>query len=285
MLPNPALSALFLLVLMGCQTDFQQRPYQQLLDRPAVAFQGKEQKFISFFEAEPVFRFQVENPNPMGLTVKNMTFNLTILDQKFITGISDQGTLIRPASTESIELTLPFNFMDVFDTADGFQKTRYARFDLIGEMSVGPFFIPYDISGELEIPRIPTVTVESVTIRDRSPGHLRLSISLVLENPNPFPTPQGFLEYDTVLAGATLGEGWVTPIGHIDARGRRRMVIPCEAGGALAGGVIAASTESAAIDCALSGSIRYAVPGRGRRNFPFTFTGRVPLRDPLKHPG
>lgn len=285
MLSKPALSALVILMFMGCQTDLQQRPYQQLLDRPAVTFQGKEQKFISFFEAEPVFRFQVENPNPMGLMVKNMTFNLTILDRKFITGISDQGTLIRSASTESVELTLPFNFMDVFDTADGFQKTRYARFDLIGGISVGPFFIPYDISGELEIPRIPTVSVASVKIKDRSPGHLRLSITLILENPNPFPTPQGFLEYKTILAGTTLGEGWVTPIGPIDAQGQRRMIIPCEAGGALASGAIAAALERAEIDCALTGSIRYAVPGRGRRNFPFTFTGRVPLQDPLKHPG
>ena len=285
MLPKPALSALVILVLMGCQTDFQQRPYQQLLDRPEVTFQGKEQKFISFFEAEPVFRFQVENPNPLGLRVKNATFNLTILDQKFITGVSDQGTLIRAASTENVELALPFNFMDVFDTADSFQKTRYARFDLMGEMSVGPFLIPYDISGELEIPRIPTVAVESVKIKDRSPDHLRLSITLILENPNPFPTPEGFLEYDTVLAGTTLGEGWVTPIGSIDAHGYRRMIIPYDAGGALAGGGIAAALEVEAIDCALTGSIRYAVPGRGRRNFPFSFTGRVSLQDPLKHFG
>ncbi|WP_373498608.1 LEA type 2 family protein [Desulfococcus sp.] len=285
MLRKPAVSALVILVFMGCQTAFQQRPYQQLLDRPEVTFQGKEQKFTSFFEAEPVFRFQVDNPNPLGLSVKNMTFNLTILDQKFITGISDQGILIRPATSETVELTLPLNFMDVFDTADALQKTPHARFDLIGEMAVGPFFIPYDISGELEIPRIPSVTVESVKIKDRSPGHLRLSITLILNNPNPFPTPQGFLEYTTILADTTLGKGWLTPIDAVDALGQKRMTIPFEAGGVRAGGAISAALKKSVIDCKLSGAIRYAVPGRGRRNFPFTFTGRVPIGDIPNHGG
>ncbi|MDX9820228.1 MAG: LEA type 2 family protein [Desulfococcus multivorans] len=261
---NSAALLMAALLLAGCQTAFQQLPYQQLLDRPVIAFQGKEQRFISYFEAEPIFRFKVDNPNPKALTVKNMTFNLTILDQKFITGVSDQEILVQPNSSEMVELALPFNFMDVFATAEEFQRTDHARFDLTGQATVGPFFIPYDISGELTIPRVPTVDMEVFDAADPA----RIRMTLVITNPNPFPTPPGFLEYTTTLGGRILGEKRLTPIGALAARSARRMILPVNTPAArMSGPMNDLMTGSGA--CVLSGVIRYAVPGRGHRNFPF----------------
>ncbi len=274
---KPVAAALLALILLGCQSAYQQLPYQQLMDKPEVEFKEKEQKFISFFEAEPVFRFKVDNFNPMGLPIKNMTYNLTILNQKFIKGVSNQDLHIRPASSKMVELALPFNFMDVFDTADEFQQTAHARFDLAGEMTVGPFSIPYDISGEFAIPRIPSVMVEKIEIMSLFPNHARLNITIALNNPNPFPTPPGFLEYSTTVGGERLGEGWLTPIAAVAAKADKRIVIPVAVEASRMNGRLHGLLKNNAAACVLSGSIRYAVPGRGRRNFPFTHAGKVPL--------
>ena len=274
---KPVVVALVTLILLGCQAAYQQLPYQQLIDKPKVEFKEKEQKFISYFEVEPIFRFTVDNPNPMGLPIKNMTFNLTILDQKFIAGVSDQGIVARPNSSEIVELALPFNFMDVFDTAEAFKKTAYTRFDLTGEMTIGPFSIPYDISGEFDIPRIPSVTVETINVSHLSPERTRLTITIALKNTNRFPTPSGFLEYSTSVGGVTLGEGWLTPIPTVGARQEKRIIVPIEVAAAQMDGPLGENLKRPTTACVMSGSIRYAVPGRGRRNFPFTNAGEVPV--------
>lgn len=273
-----ALIALLALILTGCQMDYyQQLPYQQLLDKPVVEFKEREQKFISFFEAEPIFRFKVDNPNPLGMTVKDMTFNLTILDQKFITGVSDQDVHIRPASSKTIELTLPFNFMDVFDTADEFQTTPYARFDLAGEVSIGAFVVPYDISGEFDIPRVPSITVETINVDSLSPDHARLRMTIVLNNSSPFPIPSGYLEYSTTLGGVMLGEERPVPIPAVGAGNKKRTIIPIEVTAPQMDGPMGEILKKPTAVCVLSGSIIYAVPGRGRRNFPFMESNMVPL--------
>ena len=186
--------------------------------------------------------------------------------------------LVRPNSSEIVELTLPFNFMDVFDTAEAFKKTAYARFDLAGEITIGPFSVPYDISGEFDIPRIPSVTVETINISHLSPEHARLKMTIALKNTNRFPTPSGFLEYSTTVGGVTMGEGWLTPIPAVGARQEKRIIVPLEVTAAQMNGPLGESLKRPTAACAMSGSIRYAVPGRGRRNFPFTNAGEVPLR-------
>lgn len=271
-----ALIALIALIVPGCSPTVQKRPYQQLLDRPTAIFTEKEQTFVSFFEAEPVFRFTVHNPNPIGFPVKNMTFSLNILERKFIVGTTDPGAFVRPASAAVVSLAIPLNFMDVFSTAEAFRNTPNARFDLSGKMDVGPFTVPYDLSGELVIPRIPSVSVEAMTVR-RAPGPERLEMTVALENPNPFPTPPGLLEYSTTLGHAVLGEGWITPIPALDAGQKRRIVIPIESGFPRTDGALSALLKRPAVPVVLSGAIRYAVPGRGRRSFPFTSAGEVPV--------
>jgi len=261
---NSAALLTAVLILAGCQTAVQQLPYQQLLDRPVVAFQGREQRVISYFEAEPIFRFKVDNPNPKALTVKNMTFNLTILDQKFITGMSDKEILVRPNSSEMVELVLPFNFMDVFDTAEEFQTADRTRFDLAGQITVGPFFIPYDISGELTIPRVPIIDLEAFDAADPT----RIRMTLAITNPNPFPTPPGFLEYTTTLGGRVLGKGWLTSVPPVAAQSARRITLPVDIPATRMNDPLREVLSRPAA-CVLSGVIRYAVPGRGHRNFPF----------------
>ncbi len=275
--PKALIFALLTIITLGCHSELQQLPYQQLLDDPVVAFEGKNQRFISFFETEPVFRFRVENTNPMGLPIKEMTYNLSILDQKFIAGASDQDILVRPAGTEIVELALPFNFMDIFDTADAFQKTGQARFDLAGVMAIGPFSIPYDISGEFTIPRIPSVTLAEISTRDDSLPLQRMAMSVILHNPNPFATPPGFLDYSLTLGELPLGEEGRQPIPAIGAGQEKRITLPIDIPPAQRSPSLQKMLARPKAGCALAGTIRYAVPGRGRRSFPFTAAGEVPL--------
>jgi hypothetical protein len=102
-------------------------------------------------------------------------------------------------------------------------------------------------------------------------------MTIILNNPNPFPTPPGFLEYSTTLEGTTLGQERLTPIPAIDAREEKRITIPLEVTPSQINGLLAEFLKKPTAVCVLSGAILYAVPGRGRRNFPFTDIAEVPL--------
>lgn len=256
----------------GCAT------MQQLIDPPEAHFKGMQIKEISLFDATPVFTFELVNFNPMGLNIRNMTYNLKINDQKFVKGVTGQGLRLKAGGSETVELPITFNFLDVYETLSDFQSAETARYDLSGTIGVGPFNIPYHAEGEFEIPELPEVSVEGVRVEQVSPSGASLVFSLQLKNENSFPLHPKGLDYAVKLAGEEMMEGTVREIGQITDHGATRLQIPLNLDFLKLSRPVLSAVRGSAADYEITGHLNFDVAGRWDQSVPFQKVGVVNFR-------
>lgn len=256
----------------GCAT------MQQLIDPPEVHFKGMHLGDISLFDATPVFTFELINFNPMGLNIRNMTYNLKINDRKFVKGVTGQDLRVKAAGSETVELPITFNFMDLYESLSEFQSAETAAYDLSGTIGVGPFNIPYHADGEFDIPKLPEISVEGVRVDRFTTAGASLVFDLRLKNENSFSLNPKGLDYSVKLAGKEMVEGSVQEIGPISDQGATRLQIPLKVDFMkLSRTVLSAIRESAA-DYEITGRLNFDVAGRWGQSVPFEKAGVVNFR-------
>ncbi|MFP4349912.1 MAG: LEA type 2 family protein [Desulfococcaceae bacterium] len=266
------LSLAVFLMASGCAT------MQQLIDPPEVHFRGMHLGDISLFDATPVFTFELINSNPMGLSIRNMTYNLKINDQKFVKGVTGQDLRLKAAGSETVELPITFNFMDLYESLSEFQSAETAAYDLSGTIGVGPFNIPYHAAGEFDIPQLPEISVEGVRVDRFTTAGASLVFDLRLKNENSFSLHPKGLDYSVKLGGIEMAEGKVREVGPISGQGATRLQIPLNVDFMELGRSGLSAIRGASADYEIAGQLNFDVAGRWGQSVPFQKVGVVNFR-------
>lgn len=169
------------LLILGCATAD-----QQLIDPPPVEYQGMTLKTNGLFDANPVFRFHIENPNPMGMTVHDITYSLFVNDRKFVKGVSGQNIRILAGESSDATLSIYFSFLDLYDMASLPRNAETIHYALSGDVRIGPFAVPYRTTGQFEVPHLPEITLRSARTEKTDGGRTALLLDIRINNPNPF---------------------------------------------------------------------------------------------------
>jgi LEA14-like dessication related protein len=266
------LSVAVFLTVSGCAT------MQQLIDPPEVRFKGMHIGDISLFDATPVFTFELINFNPMGLSIRNMTYNLKINDRKFVKGVTGQDQRLKAGGSETVELPITFNFLDLYETLSEFQSAETAAYDLSGAIGVGPFSIPYRADGQFEVPKLPKISVEGVRVDRLSAAGASLVFDLRLKNENSFSLHPKGLDYAVKLEGIEMAEGKVREIGPISDRGATRLQIPLHVDFMELGRSALSALGGSSADYEIAGKLNFDVAGRWGQSVPFQKAGVVRFR-------
>lgn len=262
------------LMLCGCATIVE----QELLDKPIVTYKGMMLKSGSLFESTPVFGFNVENPNPLSLKIRNIAYNFSVDDKKFIKGVTDKGILLKSVSSENVGLSITFNLSEIFKTPEGFLQTDKITYSLSGTVGVGPFAVPYCAEGRIAPPRLPDVSLKQVDISGLSlTGTSPAFCVIALENSNVFPIQLDGLEYDIRLDGKDFARGMVKPASPIEAGDILNIEIPVKirfSEPEWSAGEVLKKTSSF---YDLSGKMMFHIPQAGEKKIPFQKIGEVPF--------
>jgi LEA14-like dessication related protein len=163
------------------------------------------------------FDLKVENPNPVGISVRNVTYDLKINSRNFTKGTLDQGLKLPANGTGVIQLPVTVPYFDLFDSVAELFKRETVAYDLSGTVGVGPFDIPYRSSGELPIPKLPEIRLKSVDVAALSLTGADLVFTLGLKNVNAFPIDVTELTYDIKLGGKAFAQGLVRQTAPLQA--------------------------------------------------------------------
>lgn len=256
----------------GCAT------MQQLIDPPEAHFKGMHFGNISLFDATPVFTFELVNANPMGLGIRNMTYNLKINDRKFIKGVTGQDLRLKAGESETVELPVTFSFLDLYETLSEFESADTARYDLSGTIGVGPFNIPYHVEGDFEVPELPEISVEGVRVDRLSAAGASLVFDLRLKNENTFTLNPKGLDYSVKLGGKEMAGGKVREIGPISNLGATHLQIPLRVDFRETGQALLSALRGSATDYEIAGELTFDVVGRWAQAVPFLKVGVVNFR-------
>jgi LEA14-like dessication related protein len=204
-------------LLLGCAT------LNQIVQKPTVTFDTLNLENASLMESTLNFHFKVNNPNPIGLHASRITYALKLNGTPFTHGELGHGLSVPAGSVGALSIPVTVRYLDFFKSISDLVRSGTAAYDLSGTFAVGPFEIPFSATGSFDLPKMPKISLASVTIQSLSLSGARLNCRLAMDNPNAYALLFKHLDYDLKLGDITFARADAKPDGAIGQHGRSQI--------------------------------------------------------------
>jgi len=259
------------LLITGCAS------MQAIVQKPTVQVVAVRLDNLSLSDATLIVDLNIENPNPMGVKVRNVVYDLKINNKNLLQGTQDQGVHLPCAGAEIVELPLQVNYFDLYDSVLELFAHESVAYDLSGSVGIGPFDIPYHTEGVLPIPKLPAIRLENVDIAAFSFTGAELVFTLGLINSNSFPIDVNEVACDIKLGGKTFAEGLARQIDPMLANSETRVEVALRVSFFDLGRSAYQLLLEPSTGYELTGEMRLKKPGRKQTQIPFKIDGNVGL--------
>jgi LEA14-like dessication related protein len=243
---------------------------------PSLSFKEASLSDVTLAGATVNLTFTVQNPNPVGISLAETDYKLSLAGKQLVAGKPAAGLRIPAGGSSEVTLPAQVRFADLGDSIAAVLQQNEVPYRAEGHIGVstalGVIPLAFSKEGTLPLPRIPAVTVQSPRIASLSLTQATLEVPLTLSNANSFPLPLGSVAGDLSIAGSQVGRIASTPLGSLEARQSRTLAIPVTVHFAQAFGAAQALREGrarVALDAQLS-SGGASVPVHVERDVDFT---------------
>lgn len=267
----PLVVLTLLLALGSCAT------LDQIIQKPTATFSHMTVSNADLMKANVLFSFNVTNPNPINIRASNITYDLKLNGRKFIAGELDQGITLAGGGTSQLSIPVTMQYLEFFESLTQMWKAKGAEYALTGGFSVGPFRIPYQASGNFDLPKMPKFSLETIRVENFSLSGARLNCRLKMDNPNAFDLLFKRLVYDLNLGGTSFAKASALTKGPIEGKGNSVMDFALDVSFAQLGmSAYQLLTEDKG-DFTLDGGMVLDSPKGGEHILPFKLAGQVPF--------
>jgi LEA14-like dessication related protein len=257
--------------LSGCAT------LKALIQKPTVAFESVTFQNMSLFDGTLVFSFKVTNPNPIGINLDKIGYDLKIGDKDLVKGTIDKGLSLKARGTETVELPISINYLDFFKSITDFINSDKIKYDLSGFFQIAMLSIPYQAKGSLDIPKIPAISLRNIQVKNISFTGASLLMTLEIDNNNPFAVAIKSLNYGINLGGEKFANGATTKPTDITKNGKSTVEIPVDVDFLKLGRSAYKLLTKSSTGYELTGNMKISIPKVGDKEFPFSKVGQIPI--------
>lgn len=265
-----AAAASLLLMLGGCAT------LEQQIKQPEVSLGDVRITSVSLADAQLAFDLDVKNPNPVGVSMKGLSYKLQLQDKSLFDGALTER--LRVGANDTSRVTLPFTlrYEDIYGTLLALRDNKELRYQLSGEADFGLIRLPYSKSGSLALPSLPDISVESLRINKLGLSGVDLSLALKVANGNSFPIRLNGLDYNLKLADASLINGSSAAPLAVEANKSGQLLLNMSLNYAQIGSLLQSLRSSSSLPIEFNSQMK--VPGlKGETLLPYDWKGQVPL--------
>jgi LEA14-like dessication related protein len=183
--------------LSGCAT------LSQMPAEPKITFKNFKAIEITADGLQFQVKMEVENLMAMDLPVESIDYALDLDNQAgYLTGRYNKITNFRPGQTQEVILPFLLTWEALVKNAVTENNSRWYWAKFRGKIKVKgnlPFnVVPFDMSGRFAIPEIPVFSFEGT---EGSPFGSEFSVSLGIENKNPFAVTVENVEATMIMNG------------------------------------------------------------------------------------
>ncbi|MCU7828725.1 MAG: LEA type 2 family protein [Candidatus Thiodiazotropha sp. (ex Myrtea sp. 'scaly one' KF741663)] len=197
--------------LSGCATLEQ---VGQVLEgqKPTAQVNGVRLTSLDFEGMDLAFDVQVDNPNPVGISLAGLDYDLSLLGSRFLKGDQPMGMRLAANGNSSVEVPMRLGFQQLLSTYQQLKGADSAGYQLDLGMGfdvpvLGRVRVPVSYQGEFPVPKMPDVKVRSLDVQQLSMSGAKLMMQLEVDNPNAFSLLLNQLNYDVKLNGYNVGSG------------------------------------------------------------------------------
>jgi LEA14-like dessication related protein len=268
---NQSLFALAIVVLVSSCAALEKQVRQ-----PEVTVGDVRLVAMSLADAQLAFDLDVSNPNPIGLSMRGLSYKLDVHDKSLFDGTIAESLQIAANGTSRVTLPFSVRYEDVIGTLLALHDRRELRYQLSGYVDLGLLRLPYSKTGSFSVPQLPDISVQSLRIDGLSLTGLELGLDLKLSNVNDFPLRFNGLDYELKLAQSTLLQGHTAQPVVVDANGSATMKLKLAVDYASLGNVAQQLRSGQSLPIEFHSQMKIPVPN-GEAALPFSWKGNAPL--------
>lgn len=248
------------------------------ITRPVISYDTIIFKNMSFTEATAVFRFNVYNPNAIGMSIKEIGYDLDVNSSNFLSGVLNDG-LSLPASGSSVfEVPVRIEYIDFFRSVRSFLSADSLDYDLGGYADFSMFRVPYKKSGRLPVPKLPSIRLKQFHVQKMNLTGAKIDVQIGLKNSNSFAVDPGVFEYSLSLAGVRLSSGRVRAAALPGNNEESIIHLPLDVNFLSVGTALAGVLTGKKADYSLDASFHVNDGSGGEKIFPVRSKGTIDLR-------
>jgi LEA14-like dessication related protein len=273
-----------MLLLAGCATLEQ---VGQALEgqKPTASVQGLRLTGLDMSGVDLTFDVQVDNPNPVGISLAGLDYDLKLLGSSFLQGDQPMGMKLRANGSSQVQVPVRLGFQQLVDSYRQLKGAKQVGYELDLGMGfevplLGRVRVPVSYQGEFPIPEMPAVTLRSLDVEQLTLSGAKLLLQLEVDNPNNFSVLLDRLNYNLKLNGYDVGGGLVKKGVNIQQEGRGTVSLPLSLDFAQAGMGLYKALLGKGVRYDLSGSMNASSsnPMLERFRIPLDKQGRVNLQ-------
>jgi LEA14-like dessication related protein len=223
-----ALAALALCCTTGCA--FLSQFLQSAFQAPTFEFSRVALTDFSLGGLTLDTRWNVRNPNTVGLTLAEVEYGLAIDGQQVVAGKPAQGLAIAPRANSELSFPAGIKFAELVGAVVAFVSKDTAHYKASGSLGlqtpIGILRFPLEKEGDFETPKLPEVRFGNPQLSNLSLMGATLSIPLTVTNKNTFPMPIAGVTGAVSIGGAQVGTLSSGDLGAMTAKGTRQVALP-----------------------------------------------------------
>jgi LEA14-like dessication related protein len=219
---------------------------------------------------------RVQNPNAIGVRVAGFAWQLDVDGARVAAGDAPGGLSLPANGAATSRLTARFRFADLAALAKRVAGSETVQVHVAGRVTVesplGPIELPWSVSKEVPVPRLPRVELEGIRLgAQHGLVETEVIVRVRVSNPNAFPFPAAKVQVDVELSGERVAQAAARDLPAIAAGGAATLELPLR---------VSLLGAGRALLAARGGSVEVAVRGTagfGWMQHPFDVRGRLPL--------
>lgn len=215
------------LTLSGCAAI--EREAERL--RPSASIESTRVTGFDFDAARLLVDVRVDNPNPVGIEIAGLDYELRLNGERVLTGESADRSDIPPRGSGTVAVPITLDYGDLADRVGhlrGRDTVDYA-IDLgimVDVPLLGKRRVPVTASGTVPIPQRPEIALRDLRVERLGLGGARVMLDVAVSNPNAFALALNTLQYELSINGGNWARGSLNELSRVGAGERSTMSIP-----------------------------------------------------------
>jgi len=201
---------------------------------PKLSFDGFELNKLSWDGADVNFKFKVDNPNPVGINLASLSYDLGLEGKQFLKGTQDEGIELAAAGSSPVSLPVSVKFSDMMDLVGSATGKDELGFNLKGDFGIdtplGRLNVPYDHEGKLPVLRKPKISLDGFRMGKVDWGKQTAAMELDFKVKNEQNASYGLknLDYKVKLSGKSAASGKLAETMQVAAGAEKVITLPID---------------------------------------------------------
>ncbi len=231
---------------------------------PEVSISGIGVSSISMEGMTLQFALDVDNPNPLPLSLAGFDYALKLDGSQLLAGEQRDRVEIKARGKSQVQIPVSLKFADLSRLLSGGLAGESLDYELqtaalVDLPVVGVKRFPASRKGEFPVPRPPTVSLTGIDIQQIGLTGAKLVIGATLENPNGFGMEIGSLAYDLAVNGRRWAKSSLDGGVALRGKGSGSISIPVELDfREMGGSLYQALVRGEGLDYQLDGNMKFA---------------------------